>query len=385
VNHYTIEAAGAGSDGVASAAVLFRGFRVDGPAGDWPVTYSLPEFGAFRLQWDEAQTLSILSSIGIRRLEAELAQGVLERPAPGHVRTVRLSLDDDGDELRRAGGSKVCAYQRTINRSMYCSASTSNDEFAIGTEGMLVFAATTAALCAGCSMPSEDLACSALVHVQVHGRAVISPQRGERSVQAALCEAGQSGVRTDVSRCQAGGHGCWRREVTPEQRIPLAVSPLQLHEALDFLNATWRLRFGIPLLAPTAAAVAGGLGQPVETRDELLNRIGELVTTLEFRVPSELLPAEAGNTNGGINRAVEVMRAAGVDVPDYAVGNLRDIVDVKNALRHQGKAKDLGKHLDNLGIRTLWLSPSESWQAIASVAVVSLTAIRNAVRASELA
>lgn len=149
---------------------------------------------------------------------------------------------DDIDALTALMSEKICEYQLKDGRDLLCSAAALNDETRVGSVGRRSIAPTSRSLCRACNLPHTDNICSHLIHPDVHG--LIGDGQILKRQAGATCDLGRQEVNK-VAGCRAGGHDCWQYmiEISPVVKAP-SDPPMSLPEALDFLNAEWRLAFG---------------------------------------------------------------------------------------------------------------------------------------------
>ena len=98
-----------------------------------------------------------------------------------------------------AESSKDCRFKRRDDRGLWCTVDAGG-----------VDAPTTGPLCRSCSLPADNLRCSALTHPRV------TTDGTRRTPVGALCDAGFDSLLGDLSACQPGGNTCWRRDLTVE-------------------------------------------------------------------------------------------------------------------------------------------------------------------------
>jgi hypothetical protein len=212
--------------------------------------------------------------------------------APTSVVEQFLIREAELEELRLVlFGAKQCDYQDTERRDLYCVASSAADDGRIGTKHGHAAAATSPAICAACSLPDSRVLCAHLSHPDVRSfPGTAGPGRG---VVEAFCGTGSPKIRVP-HECRPAGNDCWARvvQIGDRQAPSVLVSPLDLAEALDFLDAVWRLVFKDGALVRTGTTVsASRLALPVTTREEFESNMSALADVLKrFDVPEALLP-----------------------------------------------------------------------------------------------
>jgi hypothetical protein len=330
----------------------------------------------------------------VRSTEQRLRDGLLPPTPPAKQATIYGS-DADVPLLRAMFTDKTCAHQVRERADLYCSAATPDDETRVGTMGHRVIAPTSRALCRACALPDTDFICSHLLHPQIQGT-VTAGGLHHRVLAGALCDVGQSEI--DVpgpSKCHAGGNDCWTRLVDPAERAAdaIQVSPLTLAEAIDFLDASWRLAFGKDRRLqrlPTLRAVAE-LATPVTDRAEFdakLTAIADLFKS--WTIPDDLLP-EGRRDIDRDHTLVRLEAAVGGLISSEdgrsrladAVATLRDVNNVRRITQHSGAARDLPSTLARLGIPYPPEWP-EAWTTIQIRLVQSLAQIRDLLLAASM-
>lgn len=290
---------------------------------------------------------------------------------------------DDAAELRRLVGPKECRYQTrvSLDSDLYCAAAAKSDETAVGSDGLRILAPTSVPLCESCELPSTDVVCSHLSHPEVFGIAAMGGLVS-RDVAGAMCELGNPEVQR-CSECRPGGYDCWER-VFETQTKPLAeVPPLALHEAFDFLDAVWRLRFDAALIRRVPMVTLASLGESVGDRDDFKARMSELADVLAALDPGAVLPTEAHGVRGSLARIAAALDAEGINDAREPVERLRSVVAIRTALQHADRSSELATRLEDLGVRVSPIDWTQAWRAVCSITVDALRDLRSLVRESD--
>jgi len=323
---------------------------------------------------------------GLGRLEKELS-------APGGVRALfsegtgpqwTITGDDVDDLVTSTIADKECSYRHAEGRDYYCAASSQADSDRVGVAGIRVLAPTSVPICNECALPDDRTLCSDLSHPVVLGAA------GARHFTAALCNAGRPEIDQDASECRAGGHGCWRRTIAV-QAVPQAPSPapLSLPEALDFLDALWRLAYGkrTRLIEPLTFADPAGLAREAATGEEFEACISDLADSLDrITVDRALLEekeVDLENVQGSLNRFREFLKTderIDGEVVTQAIETLQALRRLRVSHQHSGSASDRPRYLRELGLSDVATDWPHLWDAVRAKAVDALLILRSQVR-----
>lgn len=172
-------------------------------------------------------------------------------------------------------------------------------------------------------------------------------------------------------------------------RAAVPVSPRELPTAFDFLDATWRLAFGRPLLRFRSAEAVAGLVLPCSTREEFAQRLSELADLIKLMdISDDLLPEDkkALNKSETLNRLRAVLALKFSEeqtaASDGAIRTLQAINKTRSALQHSGASRDLPVALAELGMTYPIEDYGTAWDAVRAQAVESLSTIRKVVRSA---
>ena len=219
---------------------------VDDDSGSVPgrvfvvVTGSAATIAKHRISGDDEALNMLILTYGVDRLTKLLSQpnGAANLFGPNETQEWKIT-GDDVDELLSVAGPKACDYQITEQRDLYCAAASKDDKTRVGSAGIHMVAPTSQAICGNCALPDGRVLCSHLSHPSVAVLQALGAPTS-RFLGSALCAQGEAGISVP-QECRAGGHDCWRRVIEEPAPLLIRSSPLSLPEALDFLDATWRL------------------------------------------------------------------------------------------------------------------------------------------------
>lgn len=161
--------------------------------------------------------------------------------------------------------------------------------------------------------------------------------------------------------------------------------PLALPEALDHLDAHWRLRTGNRLLVARRLEVAATLALPVTSAAELQTAYSALADVLGGLEPGGPPAERPGSLNQLEQRLVSVVDADDLPVARSAVSTLRQLVQLRVGLQHSGSQ---AFRQSQGARRALSLPPvpddSEAeWEVARQACVAALRDLRAAVATSE--
>ncbi|MGJ6970000.1 hypothetical protein ACSDR0_49905, partial [Streptosporangium sp. G11] len=180
---------------------------------------------------------------GVRRMHRVVSDHLSTNTQPDSSTDYWDLKVDDVTALLQSTEGKSCSFQVKHGRNLFCAAAGINDPtVSRELDGQRV-APTSTPLCGACSLPDDDYLCSSLMHPQVLGM-VGSGMGPIRKFEGALCDKGQLRNIQTPHRCLATGHSCWHKTIDVETPSVAPVSPLELAEAWDVLDAVWRLVFG---------------------------------------------------------------------------------------------------------------------------------------------
>ncbi|SRR6266849_1889059 len=285
---------------------------------------------------------------------------------------------DEWSRVMMAVVRKSCSYQTRAGRDLLCEATHG--------EGPQP---TAKSLCLGCKLPDDEYLCSSLTNPRVRIQFLTGGAAG--SSMHALCDEGSPSIAMPDG-CKPEGHECWRRIV---ETVPIDSSavfvPRALPEALDFLDATWRLAFGKghPLLRLRRTEDVLTLVDPCASRGDFKSAVSVLDDLIkQMLIADDLLDAadRADPNNQGdktLNRLTACIRRklpteAQADALE-AVGTLRRVNDVRVSLQHSGSAATLGPALATLGVTEPPDWP-KAWDQIRRRTIQALVQLRKALQ-----
>ncbi|WP_433417724.1 hypothetical protein ACQP1V_00755 [Microtetraspora malaysiensis] len=328
---------------------------------------------------------------GVGRLEQFVTEHLSAGSRPAGFSEVWRLTTEDVPQLLALVEQKTCDYQMRMQRDLFCTAAIAMDVSRVGRVNGRNTAPTSRTLCQSCALPGTQIICSHLMHPNV--TALLSGARiSERHVINAMCDRGMNEVR-NVDGCQAGGHGCWQRIAAVESLDAPPVSPLELAEAFDVLDAVWRLAFDKkkPLLSLSTVATPAALSLSCTTRVEFETRISDLADLIDrIRVDDlhlkprseEDLEKDKDKLKASLNRIEDCLhyhleRAQHAAV-DRAIKTLRTIRQARNAEQHGiTEGGGLTAKLRDLGIYDAPPNWGGAWDAVRARAVEALTTLRH--------
>jgi hypothetical protein len=300
--------------------------------------------------------------------------------------TFRIGDEDVADLLAVMASAKSCDYQLIEDKGsdMYCRVTES-----LSTPSKLITEAVTRHQCVRCTMPDRKIKC-----INLHHPTVQQPVNGRLPILVrAACDEGRPEIAA-AAQCQPGGNSCWVAEVSTAEGEDSDADPRGLPEALDFLDATWRLAFGKKrhLVRLRRAEDISILASPCSSRAEFKAGISALDDVFKlFMIDDDLLTATDladPNIKGDktLNRLTACLRAR---LSEDVIGDaleaikiLRRVNEVRVALQHSGAGGKLAPALSALGVRQAEDWP-EAWNAVRRRAITALTLLRKALRELE--
>ena len=348
--------------------------------------------GSYRAveQPDRDRLSAALLRFGVRRIERAISAGLpFVEQEPG-VATITVQ-EEDLQELRDLLGDKTCEYQIEDGRELFCSAASRSDSTVTHQVGRRRLAPTSRRICLECDLPNTDVVCSHLVHPSVSAMGPVGSS-WDRFVELAVCDQGRPEIEWGNGHqdCRAGGHGCCERIVeTVEAPVQPVLSPLSLLDQIDFLATAWRLLFDERLLELETTAHVGGLALGCSNKEEFKARLSDLAALLErFRVPRQLLPADADVPRGALKQVEAVLQREADDPAaeasiSQAVTTLRALVNVRHGYQHSDAEKRLPANFSTLGIPYPPTDWDRTWSQMRARAVDALAALRHEVQRIE--
>ncbi|MEA2633809.1 MAG: hypothetical protein QOH92_576 [Chloroflexota bacterium] len=317
--------------------------------------------------------------LAVQRLDAALAQKEISK---NEIVDVRMTWDDV-PALEKLATEKTCSYQSWQARDLYCTAASERDETAVGSIGARRIAPTSRPVCKACNLPDTDYICSHLLHPQIGGLRA-GPMYERQITVLPLCDLGRPEIESPTA-CRAGGNPCWEHVIEAESPGAIAVAPRALPDAIDHLDAVWRLALSKgPLLRLKRATDVAGLAQSCSTADEFEGRLSDLAEVLKaLQVDDALLPGTKIPKEQSFNRLTAVIeeRLSGTekDKALQAIKTLRAVADLRDAAQHAHAADRLPTGLSKLGLRFPITDYGETWDQVRAKTIDAFAAIREAV------
>ncbi|MGD0863791.1 MAG: hypothetical protein ABSA21_13720 [Candidatus Limnocylindrales bacterium] len=174
------------------------------------------------------------------------------------------------------------------------------------------------------------------------------------------------------------------------QPSPLYSSPLQLPEALGYLDAVWRLRFRSALLGRVQPAAAAKLALPCASIDELEARLSALSDVIgHFEV--DLPPVADAEARKGNERSLARMRrrleehleSPGFERANAAIMVLQRVVRIRASTQHSGTSGEMAEAFRELRLPYPPSNPSAAWESIGGVTVRAVDAIREELQVAD--
>lgn len=164
-------------------------------------------------------------------------------------------------------------------------------------------------------------------------------------------------------------------ELTPvaPERPPLYPSALSLPEAVDYLNAIWRLHAGKALIRIGRAEAAAKLVLDCANADEFESRLSALCSILDaVNVPDQ---KESKLSNLSEYLRTELTEESATRALD-AVDDLRALFDLRVWRQHVGTEGRAARGMSRLGISLPVYEWNDAWHHIQARTVAALSAIR---------
>jgi hypothetical protein len=335
---------------------------------------------------DADQIHEFMMRYALGRLEEELGApgGRVALFGEQNAITWQIGGDELDDVLNSTIENKKCVYRHRVGRDLLCGASSNEDADKIGAIKLQVVAPTSVPVCNECQLPDGRVLCSNLSHPVVAGH-----QRG-RMLFGAWCNAGRPDI-ADASRCRAGGHACWTGTIEePVHTVGPEPSPLTLPEALDFLDAMWRLAFSKKqhLVQPLTFSDAGTLARDCSSAETFQSCVIALGDALDL-IKVDDARLDAANVEGGEHRKQRLVcfgeflstkDGMEADVVNSAVSTLQAIRRVRGGEAHSGMASDTPRYLRELGLSDLATDYPALWDGLRARAVEALLLLRTQVQ-----
>jgi hypothetical protein len=326
----------------------------------------------------------------IRKLEALLREGDVRGALDKDEWTLGLQIQDsDVPSIGELASEKSCDYQITRGRDLFCSAADKRaDETIVAEEGPRALAPTSRHLCSSCELPDTDFVCSHLLFPKIVGSILLEGTPNptvpvfRRRLVGSFCDIDEKCVGTG-SNCHPGGNPCWVRAVKPEFVSTVeSYQPALLSQALDHLDAVWRLKFGRAnrLVRLYSAVEAGALEADCSTRDEFSARLSNLDDILKAMVLSnDLVKDESIRESETLKRLTACLRpildADQMDQVHAAIGTLAAVNELRVAAQHSLTRANPAAAYNRLGIPYPPTSWKNTWNQVRSRVAQAVNAI----------
>lgn len=269
----------------------------------------------------EAKATWLLLRWATKQIEHRLRDGSID----DSTESLELELSDF-DLLRQIASEKNCDYQVKESRDLFCSASFDDDPGRLAKVGLKTLAWTSRHHCDECLMPDRDFLCSHLSHPKVE----LTPAVALRSPRSAVCARNQPNIKNPAS-CYPGGHECWEWILSPgvDDRPAKYASPA-LTQAIDLLDAVWRLRFGKSraLVKLSSATAMANLEMNCLTQEQFQARLVALGDVFQaMDIPPDLVDDK--QVVGTLNRLKAAIQKTLQDDADRQLA--LDAIDVLHA------------------------------------------------------
>jgi len=201
----------------------------------------------------------------------------------------------------------------------------------------------------------------------------VSPGRGDEPWTATL----NSSLRTFAGVQDAADYAerLWAT-FSPPAPAPLAatLSALALPEAIDYLNAVWRVRSGKPLLTIQRAEAAAKLAFDCSTADEFDSRLSALCSILGHVAIPGVRETALVDLDGYLSKQLDDDAAV---LASEALADLRGLFNLRAWRQHPGTE---GRGLDamrRLGVRLPTDDWGTAWRTLQIRTVAALNALRD--------
>jgi hypothetical protein len=325
---------------------------------------------------------------GVREIERRVRQRVL--PTEDSYNAHEIAIHDVA-LLAKLSGEKECEYQVPQGRDLYCLAVSPTDETARWVIEGHGAAPTSRSICAECALPDTDYLCSNFSHAELTG----IRNHGEplsRDLLGGLCQAGRPEIDSAPGGCRPDGHACWERRASIPVSSSVSVTPpLQLPEAVDYLDTVWRLLFGRDRRVVRSGGVAdiAALMLPCHSREEFESRLSDLADLLKrLDVAEELLPEGSRIARDHTLERVKATllhRTEGVDADEVesAVSLLQAANRIRIGQQHAAATRRTQESFDLLGVDYPTDDWGVAWSKVRSAAADCFLRLAHVVRRLE--
>lgn len=156
---------------------------------------------------------------------------------------------------------------------------------------------------------------------------------------------------------------------------PLHPSSLSLPEAIDYLNAVWRVHHsGSPLIRLGRVEVAAKLALDCATAEEFESRLSALTSALDgMNVPDATEGGKLFELKSYLSSKLPEDAAARTD---DAADDLRAVFDLRVWRQHEGTDARAHRGMQRLGLTLPPADWGEAWAQVQSKSVIALSALR---------
>ena len=159
---------------------------------------------------------------------------------------------------------------------------------------------------------------------------------------------------------------------------PMHASALALPEAIDYLNAVWRLHASDPLLELKRAEGAAKLSLPCSTSDEFESRLSALCGILgQLKLPGRESPAALGDLRDYLRPLMGAEESYGR--ADAAISELQAMFGLRAWRQHPGAEARGPRAMKTLGIQLPADDWGDAWEHLRTRAIAALNTLREEV------
>jgi len=182
----------------------------------------------------------------------------------------------------------------------------------------------------------------------------------------------------------------WLGADAPSAVVPAVLSPLDLPEALGYLDAVWQVRFGSHLLGWTRPASAARLSLPCASIDEFDARLSALADVLGHLDVQPYPDAERKANFANEGSLVRLRRRLKSELDreafqrtDAAIRTLQSVVRIRVGGQHSGLGGEIAEAFRQLELPYPPSDPGAAWEGVRGVAATAIHTIREELQAAE--
>lgn len=353
----------------ATAHVSFHHFDVR--CGDTEARLAVGVTDKVWWEWD-IDRQEVEHRLALRHLKGHLAS--LSALSPHEVRYVLLTVGEPPDvgpewtarQLPEKSPYewKECRFQQRHETDMTCRVAHRGDPMG---------GATTTAICEKCGLPSTDLLCDKLVHLETVGVGTDAPNVVKRTLSTrAACDVGNPHF-SGAAECIPGGVSCWVQTYEP-QRPAVGAEPGERDlaaEALDMvdtLNIIFRDQFDLELFRLKQFRTGRVLMGPCPTEEGFVLKLQVLADLIDLLNSKQLGEAQGATSQpGSVNWLAAFLGKVAQGEPAPVIQTLRDIRTVrKQVAAHSAAANDFINASARLGIDLPIRDWQDAWRQVLS-------------------